>query len=392
MKNILIIEGSLTGHHSVYLKNILYFFLQGNYNVQLVLSDDEITKKTAASFCVDKIKCKIYFLKMPTNCHLFGSALSDLRREFAYREFFKLGFNLVENKKIDKVFLPYIDYCANAIGLFGSPFGDVEFSGIMMRAAFHFDDVGVIAPKINLKFVKKFLFKKLISSKKLGKIFSIDETLHKFASTIKIKNSNKIAVMNDPVSFCEIDKNVDYRVKYNISSNAAILLLYGVIDERKGVSELINALDSEDCPSNIVVLFAGKINKNSIKEEHIKTIEKLTKNKKIIIFDKWITEEEEAEMFCMCNAVWVGYVGHYWMSGVYWKAVLADKHVIATNAGLIGYYAAMNKNATCLNINNNNEIIDAFSRQHYFSSGNFNNNKNELGWGNFMELLKVYFE
>jgi len=35
-----------------------------------------------------------------------------------------------------------------------------------------------------------------------------------------------------------------------------------------------------------------------------------------LVLDRLISEEQEADLFSACDAVWLGYMGHYGMSGV----------------------------------------------------------------------------
>ena len=60
---------------------------------------------------------------------------------------------------------------------------------------------------------------------------------------------------------------------------------------------------------------------------------------RVRVFDQFISPEMEADLFCACDAVWVGYKGHYGMSDVLAQARRYGKTVIATDSGLIGWFA-----------------------------------------------------
>ena len=78
------------------------------------------------------------------------------------------------------IFVPYLDYCANAIALLGSPFGVTPWSGIVMRQAFHFREAGVKGNETSLRWVKHRLFKRLLRSQYLRSLFTLDESLVKY--------------------------------------------------------------------------------------------------------------------------------------------------------------------------------------------------------------------
>src|SRR5260370_16192863 len=57
-----------------------------------------------------------------------------------------------------------------------------------------------------------------------------------------------------------------------------------------------------------------------------------------VVLDTFITNEVERDLFSACDAVWLGYKGHYGMSGVLVQAYRFGKPVIATADGLIGWF------------------------------------------------------
>ena len=54
--------------------------------------------------------------------------------------------------------------------------------------------------------------------------------------------------------------------------------------------------------------------------------------------DRFVTAEEELDLFSACDVVWLGYKGHYGMSGVLVQAYRFGKPVVATADGLIGWF------------------------------------------------------
>ena len=57
-----------------------------------------------------------------------------------------------------------------------------------------------------------------------------------------------------------------------------------------------------------------------------------------VYLDHFVTNEMEFDLFSACDAVWLGYKGHYGMSGVLVQAYRFGKPVIATADGLIGWF------------------------------------------------------
>jgi glycosyltransferase involved in cell wall biosynthesis len=58
-----------------------------------------------------------------------------------------------------------------------------------------------------------------------------------------------------------------------------------------------------------------------------------------LVLDSFISNDMERDLFSACDAVWLGYKGHYGMSGVLVQAYRFGKPVIATEDGLIGWFS-----------------------------------------------------
>jgi glycosyltransferase involved in cell wall biosynthesis len=56
------------------------------------------------------------------------------------------------------------------------------------------------------------------------------------------------------------------------------------------------------------------------------------------VLDTFISSETELDLFSACDVVWLGYKGHYGMSGVLVQAYRFGKPVVATADGLIGWF------------------------------------------------------
>ena len=123
--HILIIEAVVTGHHAVYLERIAAAYMDAGHVVTVtVLKRDtkhagigRLTSKYGSLFKVVPLDDARYQAA-------FHSALGDAGRELALRSMFGQVYRIIHQEKpVDYVFLPYLDYCLYALGLLGSPFG-----------------------------------------------------------------------------------------------------------------------------------------------------------------------------------------------------------------------------------------------------------------------------
>jgi len=339
--HILLLELNLNGHHSVYLEKISEAFLQTGCIVTVVVSlkekDHPALTRLTEQFCES---FNVVLLNELDSLKALQSKFGNMGREInAWRVFQKTCKTINANKKVDFVLLPYADYCLNAIGLLGSPFGDIAWSGICMRPTFHFKACGVIAPTHKTLHVKRFLFMRVLHIKTLSQLFSIDELLAGYIQERQPKLANKLTYLPDPA---DPPLNLDtagLRQRYNIPQNAKVILIYGAIDDRKGLFNLLDTLESSKGLGDWHALVVGR--QSATVREAFSTTRwtNLKQANRIHAMDEFVTDEVEHHVLAMCDVVWVAYAGHYTMSGVLVRAGMYCKPVIACEDGLIGWYA-----------------------------------------------------
>ncbi len=111
------------------------------------------------------------------------------------------------------------------------------------------------------------------------------------------------------------------------------LLVYGLINHRKGIHELVEACaERRDAPTLVVAGNQDGDTRDFL--QHAAT----RLSPAPVILDQFISSEVELDLFSACDAVWLGYKGHYGMSGVLVQAYRFAKPVIATADGLIGWF------------------------------------------------------
>lgn len=346
---VLMIEPNLGGHRSVYLSKISEFFSERGADVIIVtLKGQVITQPMEKVLSLHPDIKIIFFDEDMSDFKNKTSLLSNVKREFYYWVLFRNIYNkVVDNYRVDSVFVPYMDYILYSIGLVGSPFLKTPFSGICMRPAFHFPRSGVEAPTGRMNLVKEFLFFRALKNKKLEKLYSIDELLVLYAQSNEQKLRNKIEFFPDPAEFVGGNTKSSARRVLNIRDEDSVVLIYGALDERKGVDKLIKGLNFVGVKNSPCLLFAGK--QNEVIKEFLDCgfSKELKINNKLIELNRFLSEEEEQMCFAACDAVWLGYSSHYAMSSVLVKAAQMDKMIIGTSKGLIGFYVR-NKNLGCL--------------------------------------------
>lgn len=361
-KNILVIEPYTEGHHGFYLQWVVEGFVEFGFNVQVVtLHDSAIHPSLLHISTILSDHVDIFTLSKRNNANLtkVRSMAGLSRSEAAYWWLFHKWYLQQQSKSpLDYVFLPYLDYCLYAIGLFGSPFGNTPWAGIAMRPSFHYSETIIDISKSILRRLKKGIFMRLLRNSSLVQLLTIDETLFQYLNRHKIRKGI-VSFLPQPTKIkCHHLNNISMNHNKNRSkSNRKIILLYGVISLRKGIKELLQAIAHPSFPKFVDIIIAGEL------EDEVRflfshdNIKLLLKSKRIILLDNYIPEDQEQFLFEIADIVWLGYRGHSTCSSVLIQAAKAGKPIIACQEGYIGWQAKYHNLGVAVQTSNINDII-----------------------------------
>ena len=356
--HVLIIEAVLTGHHSGYLTHIAAAYMDAGHNVTVTA-----IQRDAAHPAIDRLKTQFgdAFSVMPLDDAKYDAALhSRLGKpgsELALRRLFGQAYSVVHRAKaVDYVFLPYLDYCLFALGLLGSPFGLTQWGGICMRPSFHYKHFGVSAPTPKLAATKRTLFLRLLRSKTLKSLYTIDELLHRFVSERHSHWTERLQYVPDPAELNGSHTYESAREAFGIPNGAVVVLVYGALDGRKGMDVLVTAMSSPGVPSTLQLLVAGKQSASIQLFMQTPIVQTLTRDGRCHVINCFVDAKIEQMVFSASDIVWLGYRNHYSMSGVLILSEIAGKPIIGTKEGLIGWFIKNRNLGSAVDITNQAEI------------------------------------
>jgi glycosyltransferase involved in cell wall biosynthesis len=369
-EHVLIVEPNFTGHRWRYVQWAAEAYTEAGYRCLVVTEssneDHRLSRKIVEA---GNPELEIAYVDPPEPRR--RGWLSGLERisYVRYHRYFRRAYRLLrEVEPLTLVVVPYIDYFLYALPFLGSPFGNTPWIGITMRATFHHRKVGVKAPGRPLvNAVKAVLFRRAVHVTGMRTLLSIDPTLPEWSERTLDKRGATISYLADPFPDAQADDPARARERLGFNAGRH-LLVYGSITERKGLRELIAALEKMDDAPTLVV--AG---------EHDADMRELLSARGPYLrptpvqFDMFITNEMELDLFSACDAVWLGYKGHYGMSGVLVQAYRFGKPAIATSEGLIGWFCRGDKLGPLLDDFSPNAIArairGAFADEHEANTG-----------------------
>jgi len=336
---ILIIEPFVQGHHGAYLHWIIRAILSRGHSVQLATFEESLAHPSIQDL-LSTFGDQLTIITKPFRAfgtfdgNLIHMTLDMLVFRQLLGDFYALAS---KGSRIDFILLPYLDYCTYALSLAGSPFGATPWGGIIMRAAFHYSAMGVKAPTSKVERIKKWLFGRLLRDPHLRVLFTIDETLYEYAHVWPPGVRSRLVYLPDLAVTKQSIGRAAARECLRITQDALVILVYGSLAKRKGIEVLLQASEHSDFPSRCQLLLAGKQAPDATAILQSPRAERLRQAGRLHEITHYLSEEEENTAFSAADAVWLGYLAHYQMSGVLVQAGMMGLPNIACEEGLIGW-------------------------------------------------------
>jgi hypothetical protein len=240
---------------------------------------------------------------------------------------------------VDLVILPAADDALDAWAVLGTGFAATPWVGISMRPVFHLGSMrDVVAPSRRDDWVRNKLYRKVLRDRGLHRLLTFDPTMVDFASSsFSHQERDRIVYLPDPSLEYELPARGASRGELRIPDEAHLVLLYGSLTARKGVSQLICAASAPQCPISIHILLAGVQNgevKQLLQQEEAKA---LSVSGRLHVLEQYLDDRLERTVLSAADSMWLGYSKFYGMSGVLVLAVRHGLPCIFTREGVIGY-------------------------------------------------------
>lgn len=333
-------EPEADGHHmALYTRNILREALNRGWEVTLVTTEramshagyELVRKEFEGRIDVEIMEDR----QTPADAGDFQRLKDQFARLLNYRKAHK---DLISRRPIDVAFMVNLDQADLPMAFLGSPFGRTPFLGVLIGRQFHCPKVGVNMDPLKRrdKLFEPFV-KRVLKLRKLKFMLVVDETMEKWAKQDQPPYGEKIRHVPDPAGFTGLVDREAARKELGLPETAFVALLYGALSERKGVADLIGALQSPDCPENVVGLFAGR--QDEFANRAISAAVESSPSR-FIELNKFLNDEDEARVLSACDVVWLGYKHWFGSSGVMYQACAAGKPVLSMDKGLVGWAVA----------------------------------------------------
>ena len=351
MKNILIVEVEHRGHHfASYLKSIVKELQNKNINCYIITTSEAI-KSIEFNFFKKSINKNI---KIFTLSEKFKITRRGRLSIFFFQliVYFKIKFLIkkliIKNNNFDLIYINTLDHFEKIFCIFGPFVKNIPIICILLNVKFHFKEI-IHKKKSIITWLYIFLFKRLLKFRDIKKIILLDDLFIKYLRKKKFSYKKKVSLLPEFGEIKKLNNKYKLKNKFKIPIKNKVMLIYGVINNVKGIKEAIQSILLYNQIQNITIMIVGKqdiVIRNLLDNEEIKN---LIKNRKIVIIDFFIDEKIEREIFTVSDFGWAGYVGgSQSTSGFLVHACSAGLPIVSNNKSLTSYHVKKNKLGICI--------------------------------------------
>lgn len=351
--NLLVVDGEPRGHYLVlHFRIILREALKRGWKVHLLttqraldhnlfeLINAEFAGQYTTSLMEDIVNSEAY----PN----WKKIIQHFQRWFAMRD----GFRKVPAEfKTDLVYQVAFEKSDLPMAVLGSPFGKTPFTGLLMNRYFHAPTMGLDIGELSFRDRNMaHAYKRVLAIPTLRKLLNIDPLLTEYCKKMGWKGAEKGVYVPDTGAYTPYPHIENPRALLGVPEGKFLLVNYGALTPRKGVAEMIEALGHPDCPSDVIGLIAGRSDAGAKDALVGPTAQRLVAEGRLVIHDRFMTEDEEAAAFQACDLAWLGYIWFYGMSSVLIHSGSVHKPVITQDKGLCAYWVDESNTGYVVNV------------------------------------------
>ena len=215
-----------------------------------------------------------------------------------------------------------------------------RLSGLLFRPDFHYGQFEDAAPPISeriRRFRKKTVLRAALRHPLLDTVLTLDYTaVEPLAALTSRVHAEAVPEPMDTRGALEAPARV--RSALGVDPGRTLLVLFGILDERKGVPALLEALmhlDDGAC-SQIAVVLAGRIAEADRARIEARVARVRTRPLQLILRDAFVPTEEIQSLLGAADLVLVPYQRHVGSSGVLVRAAAVGTPILSQNYGLMG--------------------------------------------------------
>lgn len=358
-RKLMLFDLSIYGHHPSYIQHLIEYWckqrLSGSLNI--VVSPKFIQEHFDVVSIASKLnQANINFVAIALEEEAaLKSRKSGFSRTLRAFQEWNLFCKYASFLKATQCLFMYFDTCQLPIAFGrGAP---CPFSGIYFKPTFHYGDFTNYLPSLKDRLQhqrEKFLLSLVLRNSQLQTLFCLDSFVVKHLDSFRTKV--EAVYLPDPVKSqneFEFQSTFSHRAtagdaltsskrlreKLGISADKQVFLLFGALDGRKGIYQLLEAilLLPPVLLQKFCLVFIGESNPvdKELIESQVATVCQ-SQPVQIVRHYEFVPEQDVTAYFQLADVVLAPYQRHVGMSGILLLAAAAQKPVLSSNYGLMG--------------------------------------------------------
>lgn len=315
-----VFESGVTGHRMTYVRQLL-LGLTELAEVTLVVdqaapASDEFRVQIGDAFPEVQVDAS---LDRPS-----GSGLSAMRAQAA------IVHAAASKHKPDLFYMPTADGVCQAMGLPGAGSLASRGAGVHTEAAMHRGSWAYTRPTFKQTLAARASLM-LASRSPWNRLLMVDPLGYEWLRDHKHPLAKRCDVLPDPVDPVDPIDRLVARKKLGLPEDGRLLGLMGMIDRRKGAHHLVPTFARANLGPQDRLLLAGRVadELRPVIAEH----QQLVDQGRLIVLDRYISDDEFALSLAACDLVVTSHDGHVGLSNVALRAAAAGRMVLGSDWG-----------------------------------------------------------
>ncbi|MFN3850072.1 MAG: glycosyltransferase [Spirosomataceae bacterium] len=359
MKKILISDFRINrfGHNLGWIQNV-YDYLKNNpdgNHYSFLLNPDA---KNSFQIPTDTAQIKTFLV--PDSDFATMEAVSNPPKRFKLQWEYIKSFG--EKLGIDKLIVMEMDMYLKPIGDSGTSF---KISGIWFQPYYRIQTVSSsLSEKVKIllqRIRKRALIWWTIHHKNFDKVFILND--HKAVAELNYYYQKVFHYLPDPAFDYPFKEGLEVRKYHNIDSNRVVFLIFGAIDNRKNVINILRAFQSlsPEIAQKAALLIIGKVAGFYVDEfsAEIEKTRSVQPNLSLITESRFVDDEEMESYFSQSDVILRMNVNFFASSGIVGSAAKFNKPLIVSDYGLVAEQIIEHKLGKLANPDNIEEIKTA---------------------------------
>ncbi len=337
---ILAMDIDIRGHHPSYVRNFAKTWAEHNIQGNL----DFLVSRKFFELHPDETKYVQSLSSHRISIHSLTQMEDNRMESVPYLRYFRaweLFCKYSASLGADHGLLMFSDYFQ--LPMLVGPRSPCPFSMIYFRPTFHYQMFGKFKAPLKERFRawrKKLLLNRVLKIAKLSRLYCLDGFAVEY---MKKQFKTKASIHFLPDSFATFSVAVSslesLRSGLGIDSSRTIFCLVGILDRRKGVRELLEAVltltDSE--AKRVCVLLVGELHPNQ-ELEVLALLERvrLTSQVQVVLNNDFVPEEDIQKYYELSDVTLTTYQNHMGGSSALIRSALAKRPVLSSDNGLMG--------------------------------------------------------